>query len=77
MISQKFTDIKLDEADLAYIEAQLEEYNLRVYGGDMDAHSRRVYRDMLTREFKENVWQQRDYTYGRDEGLDYKGDVQE
>lgn len=55
------------------IEARVEEYNQRVYGGTMSASQKQVLRDMLERE--DAYWEReaRDYVYGFDEGEPPKG----
>jgi hypothetical protein len=69
----RFTDIVLDESELAQIETEIETYNQKVYGGTMEASSKRLLRQKLMQEYKEGVWANRDYVYGQDEGEPPKG----
>ncbi len=65
----KFTDIVLDETDMAQIEAMVEEKSLLL---DLDAHSRGIERQRLISEAKEGIWADRDYSPA-DEGEAPKG----
>lgn len=71
MISDKFTDIVLDDKDMEKIEGDIGAYNKKI---PLDPHSKSTLRQKLIREYKEGLWESRDYIYGVDEGLDYKGD---
>lgn len=62
------TKYNLTEEELDYINGKVEEYAQRVYGGDMDAHSRGVYRDMLIKEMKFEERAQADFIRGYDDG---------
>lgn len=70
----RFTDIRLDESELALIEQRIREYDEKVYGGTMGAHQKSTLRAKLTREYKEGVWDNRDYLEA-DEGEPPKGAI--
>lgn len=67
-MTQKFTDIVLDELELAQIEDLISKVEKAQYENSMPSHNKAILRDKLTKDFKEGIWSNRDVINGYDSG---------
>lgn len=67
-MTQKFTDIVLDEEELTQVESDIEAYSQKVYGGAMEAHSKSILRQKYIQEYKQGLWDNQDFKAGYDDG---------